>query len=84
VSVLHRVADATVSTRLGRDLPVSEALNLRLDVADGGPKVTDTESALGFPRGEALTVGEIVHDLTTLGGGVAHSGNTPIVDAVFV
>ena len=82
MGVLHEVAGATVGAGLGNDLPVTEGLDLRLDVADSGTKVTDSKSALCFSRGETLAVGEIVHDLTTLSGGVAHSGNTPIVDAV--
>ena len=82
MGVLHEVAGATVGAGLGNDLPVTEGLDLRLDVADGGTKVTDSESALCFSRGEALAVGEVVHDLTTLGGGVAHNGNTPNMDAV--
>ena len=73
VGVLHEVTSVTVGGGLGNDLPVTECLDLRLDVADGGSEVTDTESALSLVRGESLAAGEVVDDTTLLGESVVHN-----------
>ena len=64
--VFHEVASLTVGGWLRGDLPVTERLNHRTNVADGSAKVANSESRLGFCGGEALAAGKVVNDSTLL------------------
>jgi len=73
MGILHEVTGHARSGGLAGDFPVTERLNLRTNVADGGSEVTDTEAALGFVRGESLAAGEVVDDTALLGESVVHN-----------
>ena len=81
VGVLHEVAGATTGGLLADDLPVTERLDLRTNVADGGSEVTNAESALGLVAGESLAAGEVVDDTTLLGESVVHKNDLQYLDA---
>ena len=70
MGIFHEVTGHTSRGGLADDFPVTESLNLRLDVADGGSKIPDTKSCLCFISREALAVGKIVHDSTLFGESV--------------
>ena len=71
MNIIHEVAGHASRGRLAGDLPVTERLDLRPNVADGGAEVTDTESCLRLVGGETLAAGKVVHDTTLLGESVA-------------
>jgi len=73
VGILHEVTGHTSSGGLASDFPVTERLDLRTNVADGGSEITNAESALGFVRGETLAAGEVVDDTALLGESVVHN-----------
>ena len=75
MGVLHEVAGATTGGLLADDLPVTERLDLRTNVADGGSEVTNAKSALGLVAGESLAAGEVVDDTTLLGESVVHKND---------
>ena len=81
VGVLHEVAGATADGGLTDDLPVTERLDLRTDVADGGSEVANAESAACLGGGKTLAAGEVVDDTTLLGESVVHKNDAPMLDA---
>jgi len=44
MNIIHEVTGHSSRGRLAGDFPVTERLDLRPNVADGGAEVTDTES----------------------------------------
>ena len=67
MDILHEVTGHSSRSYFRRDLPVTVGFNLRLDVADRGTEVCDTETRSGLVRGDSLATGKEVDHTALLG-----------------